>query len=211
MEIERKGANCVIISTKKSTFVVDPKLSNFGLMDQSANATAVLLTQPDLAAPVGEATVVIDGPGEYEVNNCSIKGIAVRAHSQSDTAPKTATIYRLDFEDTSIAILGNIQTKLSEEDQERIGVVDILILPVGGYGYSIEPKEAVDVVRAIEPKIVIPTHYSEEGMTYEVPQAPIDDFVKELGAKQEEPTPKLKLKAGILPESLTIYQITRTK
>jgi L-ascorbate metabolism protein UlaG (beta-lactamase superfamily) len=184
MDIERKGGNCVVISTKKYTFVIDPKLSDKGLKDQGS-ATAQLLTESVFAAAGNDETVVIDGPGEYEVQNCSVKGIAARPHSQPDSAPKT--------------------------DLEAIGVVDILILPVGGYGYSIEPKEAVELVRTIEPKVVIPTHYSEEGVTYEVPQGPLEDFLKELGAKHEEPTPKLKLKAGMLPESLTVYEITRTK
>jgi L-ascorbate metabolism protein UlaG (beta-lactamase superfamily) len=93
---------------------------------------------------------------------------------------------------------------------EAISVVDILILPVGGYGYTLEPKEAVDLVRAIEPKAVIPTHYAEEGVHYEVPQAPLAEFLKELGATQET-LPKLKLKAAQLPDILTVYELTRTK
>jgi L-ascorbate metabolism protein UlaG (beta-lactamase superfamily) len=120
-------------------------------------------------------------------------------------------VYRLDIEDYSVAVLGHAYAKLSEEVLETIGVVDILILPVGGYGYTLEPKEAVDVVRAIEPKAVIPTHYDEEGVTFEVPQAPLSEFLKELGATTQEPLPKLKLKAGMLPEVLTVYELTRTK
>jgi L-ascorbate metabolism protein UlaG (beta-lactamase superfamily) len=211
MEIERKGANCIVISTKKYSFVVDPKISGNGLKDQGANATAELLTQAQFRAPGGEETVIIDGPGEYEVQNCSIKGIAVREHSQPEGAPKTATMYRLSFEDFNVAVLGNVAAKLTEDQLEAIGVVDILVLPVGGYGMSIEPKEAVDLVRSIEPKIVIPTHYAEDGVQYEVPQAPLEDFLKEMGGKHEEPVAKLKIKGGVLPEALTVQEITRTK
>lgn len=210
MDIERKGANCVVLGTKKYTFVIDPKLSDKGLKDQG-NATAQLLTQSVFAAPGGDDTVVIDGPGEYEVQNCSIKGIAARPHSQPEGAPKTATIYHLDFDDLSVAVLGHVAAALDEDELEALGVVDVLILPVGGYGYSIEPKEAAALVKTIEPKIVIPTHYSEEGVTYEVPQAPLQDFLTELGAKVEEPTPKLKLKAGVFPDVLTVFELTRTK
>lgn len=210
MDIERKGGNCIVISTKKYTFVTDPKLSLYGLKDQAANTAAEILTQTDFAAPKGEDTVVIDGPGEYEVHNCSIKGIAAGVHSQPKDAPKKATIYRLDFEDYSMAIIGHVQPTLTEDELETIGVVDILVLPVGGHGYTLEPTEAVGLVRRIEPKIVIPTHYAEDGVKYEVPQAPLSDFVKELGATTEE-LPKLKLKGGILPETLTVYEITRTK
>jgi L-ascorbate metabolism protein UlaG (beta-lactamase superfamily) len=154
--------------------------------------------------------VVIDGPGEYEVNNCSIRGIAAGIYSQPEDAPKAATIYRLDIEDYSIAVLGHAKPKLNEEILEAIGAVDILVVPVGGYGYTLGPKEAADLVKSIEPKAIIPTHYAEEGVNYEVPQAPLGEFTKELGATIET-LPKLKLKTGQLPEVLTVYELTRTR
>lgn len=210
MEIERKGGNCIVIGTKKYTFVTDPNLSAYGLKDQGAGATAEILTQASFGVPSPEATVTIEGPGEYEVHNCSITGVAGRPHSQPKDAPKTATIYRLDFDDISMAILGHVQADLTEDELEAIGVIDILVLPVGGNGYTIEPKEAVEIVRTIEPKVVIPTHYQEDGVNFEVPQLPLAEFVKELGAQHEQ-LPKLKIKNGILPETLTVYEITRTK
>jgi len=41
MEIERKGGNCVVISYKKKDFVVDPKISAYGLKDQGAQAAVI--------------------------------------------------------------------------------------------------------------------------------------------------------------------------
>ena len=207
MDIERKGGNCVIFSHKKYSFVVDPKLSQFGLKDQG-DATAQILTQRTFVAPANDETVVIDGPGEYEVHNCSIKGVAADAYNEA--ANEMATIYRLELDDCTVAIVGHIKPKLTDEQLEAIGVVDILVIPVGGYGYTLDPKEAVEVVKAINPKAIIPTHYSEEGVKYEVPQATLDDFLKELGAHQETLS-KLKLKASLLPETLTVYELTRTK
>lgn len=210
MEIEYKGGNSIVISHKKDTFVTDPKLSDLGLKDQGANAVAHLLTQSRFGAPRGEETIVIDGPGEYEVRNCSIKGIAASAHIDDPAAPKTATIYRLNLDDFTVAIVGHIHPKLTDEQLEAIGVVDILVVPVGGHGYTLDARGAVDVVRAIEPKAVIPTHYEEDGVTYEVPQAPLEEFLKELGSAHEV-LPKLKLKAGQLAETLTVYQLERSK
>lgn len=210
MDIERKGGNCIVISSKKYTFVTDPNLSPYGLKNQGAGATAEILTHADAGVPTSDATVVIEGPGEYEVHNCTIVGIAARPHSQAEDTPKSATIYRLDFEDITVAVIGHVNAHLKEDDLEAIGVVDVLVLPVGGNGYTLEPKEAVQMVRTIEPKLVIPTHYQEEGVSFEMPQAPLSDFIKELGATHEQ-TAKLKLKSGALPETLTVYEITRTK
>lgn len=210
MELEYKGGNCVVITHKKEEIVADPKISDIGLKDQGGSAAVHLLTQDRFAAPHGDETIVVDGPGEYEVNNCSIWGIAAKTHLAPEAA-KTATMYRLDLEDITVAILGHVAAKLDESQLEAIGVVDVLVIPVGGFGYTLEPKQAVDLVRAIEPKIVVPVHYAEDGVAYEVPQAPLEDFLKELGTTAEEPVNKLKLKSGQLPEKLTVYQVTRTK
>lgn len=210
MEIEYKGGNCVTISYKKDTIVTDPNLSLVGLKDVGAHATVQLLTQERFVAAAGDETIVVNGPGEYEVQNCSIRGIAAHAHTSPEGA-KTATMYRLDAEGIAVAVLGHVAGKVDDDQIEELGVVDVLIVPVGGFGYTLEPKQAVDFVRSIEPKIVVPVHYAEEGVAYEVPQAPLEDFLKELGTPAEEPLAKLKLKEGLLPDKLTVYQLTRTK
>lgn len=208
MELAYKGGNCVVISNKKDLFITDPKLSDVGLKDVSGQAAALILTQSIFGVPTTGETLVVDGPGEYEVKNCSIRGIPARRHSDLREDSKTATMYRLDLDGTSVVILGHIDPKLSEEQLEALGVVDILIIPVGGNGYTLDSKSAVQLVRKIEPKVVIPTHYAEEGLTYEVPQQPLEEFIKELGVTAEE-LPKLKVKAGLLPLSLTVYKLQR--
>lgn len=209
MDMEFKGGNCVIINAKKTTIAVDPKLSNIGLKDQGEKANVQLLTQPQFAAPHTEEAIIIDGPGEYEVENISIKGVAAQAHLDAKADLMTATIYRIDVGELSVAIVGHIHPNLTEDQLELLGVVDVLVVPVGGNGYTLDATGAVQVVRAIDPKIVVPTHYAEQGVSYEIPQGQLEVFVKELGAPQEEVS-KLKLKAGTLGDSLTIQVVKRT-
>ncbi len=206
MELEYKGGTCVIITHKKEVIISDPHLTPLGLKDQT-NATIQLLTEPRFKADAKDEAVIVDGPGEYEVHNCSIWGIAVAPHTTPD-GYKTTTVYRLDLDGTTVAIIGHI-TKLDDAQLEAIGMIDVLILPVGGFGYTLEPKQAVDLVKAIEPKVVIPVHYADDGVTYEVPQAPLEDFLKELGTTAEEPQAKLKIKGGQLPEKLIVYPLIR--
>lgn len=211
MDIEYKGANSIIIDRKKDIFVIDPKLSNVGLKDYKGKSVAFIATKHDfMSDPTDEETVLIDGPGEYEVRNCTIKGIAAKPHSSLKEGDKSATMYRLDLDDTSIAIIGHVDVNLTDDQLEFLGVVDILIIPVGGYGYTLEPKEAANLVKKIEPKTVIPTHYADDGIKYEVQQANLEEFVKELGSAVEE-YPKLKLKAGLLPTTLTVYKLNLSK
>jgi L-ascorbate metabolism protein UlaG (beta-lactamase superfamily) len=97
---------------------------------------------------------------------------------------------------------------ITDEQLETLGVIDILIIPVGGFGYTMDAIGAAKIVRKIDPKVVIPTHYADAGTTYPVNQADLDDFIKELGAPVVEED-KLKIKAGSLPESLTVVKLKR--
>jgi L-ascorbate metabolism protein UlaG (beta-lactamase superfamily) len=208
VDIDYKGGNCITIAVKKTLLCVDPKLSELGLKSQTARVTAQLCTQHQFKVESDES-IVIDGPGEYEVENISIKGIPAQSHIDTKDTPKTATVYRVDANDLSVAIVGHIYPELSEAQLEAIGVVDVLVLPVGGNGYTLDSIGAVKVVKMIDPKVVIPTHYAENGVNYPIPQADVDGFIKDLSAPVEVMT-KAKLKPGGLPEALTIYHITRT-
>jgi len=57
----------------------------------------------------------------------------------------------------------------------------------------------------------VPVHYAEDGVAYEVTQAPLSEFLKELGTSPEEPVAKLRLKGGQLPEKLTVQPLNLTK
>lgn len=205
MDIEYKGANCVVISTKQATIVVDPKLSAVGLKDIVPKDAVVVATQAEFLLPAED--IEVDQPGEYEVKNISISGVAAQRHI--DASGKLATMYRISTSDYAIAVVGHVASPLSEEQLEALGVVDVAIVPVGGSGYTLDAHQAVTVVRQLSPKIVIPVHYEDKAISYEVPQMELEPFVKELGAPVEVVS-KLKLKAGALPEVLTLFEVQRT-
>jgi L-ascorbate metabolism protein UlaG (beta-lactamase superfamily) len=206
-EVEYKGANCVVISTKKGTIVADPKLSLVGLKDANVKDAIELATEARFALNSDITRLNIEGPGEYGIADFDIHGIAAQRHLDADG--KGSTIYRIEAGDLRVALLGNIYEKLTEEQLEEIGLIDLLIIPVGGNGYTLDATGAANLTRQIDPKIVVPIHYADPAIKYEVPQGDFETFAKELGGKVEE-TPKLKLKqTGSLPESLTIYKLAR--
>lgn len=207
MDIEFKGANCVLITTKKTGLVVDPKLSSVGLKDIMPKNAIVLATQAATLAADDDA-VVIDRPGEYEVRDFSIVGTAAERMIDHDKS-QMSTIYRVIVGDIRFAIVGHVAAPLSDEQLEVLGVIDVAIVPVGGNGYTLDAHQAVGVIRQIDPKVVIPTHYADSRVSYEVPQMDLEPFLKELGAVQHEKTPKWKLK-GILPDVLTVMELERT-
>jgi len=207
-EVEYKGANCVSISTKKGTIVTDPKLSLVGLKDANVKDAIELSTEARFALNADTARLNIEGPGEYGIADFDIHGIAAQRHLDADG--KASTIYRIEAGEIRVALVGNIYEKLSEAQLEEIGLIDVLIIPVGGNGYTLDATGAATLTRQIDPKIVVPVHYADPAINYEVAQDTFEIFAKELGGLIEE-APKLKLKtAAVLPEALTIYKLARS-
>lgn len=206
-EIEYKGANTVVISTKKNTVVVDPKLSVAGLKDVVVKDAVELSTEARFALNSPTAKLHIEGPGEYGFGEFDIRGIAAQRHLDAGDGELLSTIYRIEIGDARIALIGNIYEKLSEEQLEGIGVVDALIIPVGGNGYTLDATGAAGLARQIDAKVIIPVHYADDAVKYEVPQDSLDVFVKELGAQVEEVA---KYKPKSFPEVTTIVTIARS-
>jgi L-ascorbate metabolism protein UlaG (beta-lactamase superfamily) len=208
VEISYKGANCIEIDAKKVQIVADGALGQYGLKDIVPKDSIQLVTHRDYLAGDYRG-LVIDGPGEYEVNDITIIGVPATRHIAGGDE-KEATMYRVVIGETAIALVGNVKGPLSEDQLEKLGVVDIAIVPVGGSGYTLDTHGAVEVVRQLDPKVVIPTHYADHHVKYEVPQLELEPFTKELAATQTETTPKFKIKNNILPDVFTLVELTRT-
>lgn len=210
-DIEYKGGNTVVIATKKATLVADPRQSVVGLKDIAVKEAINLATEPRFATEQPDAKLAIEGPGEYEVGDFSIRGTAAQRHIDTEADDKIATIYRIEVGDVRIALVGNIAPKLSEDQLEALGMVDIVVLPVGGGGYTLDATAAAALVRSIDPKVVIPVHYADKALSYEVPQDELATFVGELGAPVEEPVAKYKVKSVTsLPATLTVAELSRS-
>jgi L-ascorbate metabolism protein UlaG (beta-lactamase superfamily) len=210
-DIEYKGANAVIFTTKKLKVVVDPGLDIAGHKDVAVKDSVVLLTEDRLRPKSNDYRLLFDGPGEYEVGDVSIVGVAARRNIDAEDQGKASTIYRLTIDDTKIAVLGNIAPKLDDDQLEAIGMVDIVVVPVGGGGLTLDSKDAAAIVRQIEPKAVVPVHFDDPALKYEVPQEKADLIVTELSAGVIEAGPKFKLKnASSIPDQLTVIMISRS-
>ena len=207
MEIQFRGANCIHIATKEAVVFTDPVVG--GVKVKTDKASAVIATQKALLGEHKEDVFTIDTPGEYELSGVSIHGIPARSHMDEE-GKENAVMYKVMTSDLKVLVAGHIYPKLTDEELETIGTVDVLVIPVGGNGYTLDATGAVAVIRAIEPKMVIPTHYKDNGVKYEVPQSELKLFLDELGVQAHNNEDKLKLKGGNLPEVMMVTVLNRT-
>lgn len=191
MDIQFYGANCIIINTKQVRLVIDDNLESLGAKSVVREGDVCLFTSAH--DPVAKAKMTIDLPGEYEVSGVSIHGIQTRAHIDTETE-RNGVMYKITVGDTRILITGHIYPVLSEAKLEDIGLVDVMLMPVGGNGYTLDPTGALQVIKQVEPKIVIPTHYADSALSYEVPQQSFQDAVTALGMEPKETIKKFQFK-----------------
>jgi L-ascorbate metabolism protein UlaG (beta-lactamase superfamily) len=200
MELQFFGANCVRISTKKANVVVDDNLSSLGLKTVCKPGDIALFTHESTAdaQKLKDPKLVIQIPGEYEVSAVSVRAISVRSHMDEE-GQQSAVMYKIINNGINVAVVGHIHPDLTEEQLESLGMVDVLFVPVGGNGYTLDAIGALKIIKKIEPKIIIPTHYADKAIKYEVPQADLDEVMKNVTFEIKEKLPKLKLKNTDLP------------
>lgn len=196
MDIQFYGANCLTLSTKQARVTIDDNLSDLGGKSIAKAGDIALFTMAH-PTPAQEAKIVIDQPGEYEVSGVSIYGIPVRAHID-ESGKKTATMYKLLIDDLKILVTGHVYPELSDKELEQIGMIDVMIVPVGGNGYTLDSVGALKLIKKVEPKLVIPTHYDNSKLSFPVPQQPLADALRTLAMEPKETVAKLRVKSADL-------------
>lgn len=198
MEITHIGHSCFKIKGKDLTIVIDPyDPEQVGYKLPKLEADIVLITHRhrdhNYLDGVKNYKMVIDTPGEYEVNGVYVQGIETYHDEKQGKERGENIMYWIDMENVDILHMGDLGHDLSEESLEKIPDVEVLLIPVGG-GYTINAETAVDVISAIEPGIVIPMHYQTPDLKLSNKLDPIDKFLDEMGVsgktKREE---KLKI------------------
>jgi L-ascorbate metabolism protein UlaG (beta-lactamase superfamily) len=207
MEIQFYGANCVRLTAKKANITIDDNLTDLGLKSVTKKGDIALYTGAH-GEPAVEVKLVIDHPGEYEVSDISINAISARAHID-EAGQKTATMFKVMMDDIRVAIVGHIYPELNDAQLEALGTVDILVIPVGGNGFTLDPVGALSLIKKIEPKLVIPTHYDDSAIKYPVPQQPLEEALKSLAMELKETAPKLKVKLGDLSDETQLVVLER--
>ncbi len=164
------------------------KKSKFPSSSFGADIALVSINHPDMN---GVETVsrgdkqpfVINGPGEYEFAEVFMRGFADTTEYDGET--RINTVYIVTLEDMRLCFLGALgNAQLSSETLEEIGDIDILFVPIGGGGV-LTPAEAHKICVSLEPRIVIPMHYTDDTLK---------TFLKEEGESGLKPVDKLTIK-----------------
>ena len=199
MEISWLGHSCFQLRGKNVTLITDPFSPQLGhsLGKISAPIVTISHNHPghNYADGVNGNPRVVRGPGEYEISDVLITGVASYHDEKHGRELGRNTIYIIHMDDLVICHLGDLGHILQEEQLEEVADADLLLVPIGGQ-HTINATQAAEVISQVEPHIVIPMHYSPPG---DGAANPLDKFCREMGIEAINPQPKLSITRSALP------------
>jgi L-ascorbate metabolism protein UlaG (beta-lactamase superfamily) len=204
MIITWQGQSCFKIQDKTTsdgiTLATDPYSKEIGLKLSNFEANIITVSHDhrdhNNVAGLRGTPAIIDCAGEYDIKGVLVQGVDSFHDENSGEERGDNIIYRIEMDDISVTHLGDLGGLLNSDQLEKLAGTDILLVPVGGK-YTLDAKQAVEVISQLEPRVVIPMHYYVPGLNMDID--PVDKFIKELGV---EPTyeDKLKISKKELPQ-----------
>ena len=119
---------------------------------------------------------LINQPGVYKERGIRIEGLPTFHDQSSGKERGQNIIYTIEADDMRVAHLGDLGHMLDAATVKKMGRVDVLLIPVGGF-YTIDPREASRIIKDIGPHVAIPMHYKTEKCDF--PIALLTEFTQD--------------------------------
>lgn len=216
MDITFFGQSSFRLRGKSATVVTDPFKPDFiGLKFPKVEADIVTVSHDhqdhNFVAEVEGAPFIISCPGEYEIKGVSVFGYDSYHDNQQGANLGKNIVFLIEIDDLRICHLGDLGTSLDAKTLEEIGNADILCVPVGNGKYTLDTEAAVDLIKQIQPPIVIPMHYQIKGMNEDLYQSlcPVDKFMSKMGVEERVFLDKLSITKDKLPEETKVILLEK--
>jgi L-ascorbate metabolism protein UlaG (beta-lactamase superfamily) len=174
MKIQWFGQSCFCVTAKNGTKIVtDPyskkfgKLAGFRLPELDANIVTVSHDHDDhnnVGAIKGDFVHLKD-PGAFLQEDIGIKGVQTFHDDVAGKKRGKNIVYNFRIDGLNVCHCGDLGHLLSPEQIKEIGNVDILLLPMGGRAV-LDASGATEVMKQLNPTIVIPMHYRTKSMGF---------------------------------------------
>ncbi len=209
MKIKWLGhASFLITSAQGTRVVTDPYTPGgplkYGKIQETADVVTVSHEHGDHSdvSSVKGNPQVFRGAGAHMVKGVEVKGISAFHDTSGGSERGTDTLFRITADGITVAHMGDLGHLLTAEQVEEMGNIDVLLLPVGGVS-TINAAMAAEVIRQLEPKLVVPMHYKTPEFKRELD--PVDKFFREMGIQPPpSPQPKLAVTRSNLPDRMQV-------
>tara|TARA_Y100001935_G_C17244176_1_gene477355 strand:+ start:639 stop:1238 length:600 start_codon:yes stop_codon:yes gene_type:complete len=194
MDITWLGENSFKINDDIIDVLVNPNKNTF---DKSSISESTLIVETDQSSDLDTNQTKVNSPGEYEINNASIHGVANSIVKDQDRS--ISTCYKIESRGLSIAVIGMIGSSL---DSEALSVLSsshaVVLSPENS---NIDSEILANTIRSIEPRKIIISGYDKSSSK---PSKNLDAIIKVLGVKDFEPKSKASFTLSSLGDSQEI-------
>lgn len=212
MDVTWLGHGCFRLRGRNAAVVTDPYPPSIGLKLSRMDANLVTVSHDhedhNFTQVVRDGAYEVHGPGEYEIAGVSVIGVPTYHDSEKGAKQGRNTVYLIEMDEVRICHLGDLGHKLDDAEAEAVSAPDVLLVPVGGRT-TMNGEQAAEVVRQLEPRVVIPMHYAIPGLKLQLD--PVDRFLKEMGVTAAEPQPKLSVQRSSVSEYETKVVVLEPK
>ncbi len=194
MFIELLGLSGVKIQSGDLVVLLSPPDSKGELKASRTKADIVVYSNPKDDVNVearAEKLFAIKSPGEYEAS-----GVFVYCLSNPEKGEPKSLLSSVSLEGITVAHLGGLGHELTSSQLELFEGTDVLIVPIGGNDV-LNAKAAKQLVDKVEPRVVIPMHFSQKGLKTNYDD--VEKFFKEIGTTPQAHD-RIKLTKKELPQ-----------
>lgn len=163
MKITWLGHACFKIEKDDFTIIIDPFSDGYvpGLDNIREKANLVLCSHEHSDHNARDIITMVDGVE----NPFDIKMINTYHDDVKGEKRGPNKIHILKAEGKKIVHFGDLGCMLTDEQIDNVKNADVIMIPIGGF-YTITSKQAAEIVKKINPKVVIPMHYRSDKYDY---------------------------------------------
>ncbi|MBC7326950.1 MBL fold metallo-hydrolase [bacterium] len=202
MKILWLGHACFLITSSSGLRIItDPYEPNIGYAPVNESADIVTVSHDHFDH---NAVKEVKGNPEIVRKSATVKGITFKGvelfHDDARGSKRGRnTVFVFNVDGINICHMGDLGHIPSTDQLRELGDVNILLIPVGGF-YTIDARQATQIVDALKPNIVIPMHYKTEKIDF--PISTVDEFLR--GKENVERLPYLEVNKDNLPAPVKV-------
>ena len=169
LSVKWLGHTCFLFSSGKTQILVNPFrtigcTAKYRTPKVEAGLVLIssqLLDEGAIEGLPGKPQLVYE-PGVYRFNDIQVQGINTIHDRVNGRRFGNNVAWRWKQAGINILHLGGIAAPITIEQKILMGRPDVLLIPVGGGVKAYNPTEAQEAIKTLNPKLVIPTHYSTQ-------------------------------------------------
>lgn len=207
MKIKWLGHACFLITADNGLKIItDPYeasfrgIINYGPVKESPDVVTISHQHGDhnYTGDLQGNPEIIQGAGNHQARGIEFLGIPCYHDQVSGQQRGDNTIFCFTVDNIRVCHCGDLGHPLDDDTFKSLGHVDVILIPTGGPGATLELEEAIALWEKLQPGVIIPMHFRNEKCSF--PKYGAEDILKLRPAAVQAGKNEVEFTAGRLPQ-----------